>query len=544
MSAPRRFSIRASLYAVATLSALMLLLLGGVTLYNQQRHAQSLSDVYEHSVVPSRLLAAIQKQFETMRFNMAALMFDKVNFPDAKKHLGEVKSELPRLWQQFKDSKGAALSEEEAQLAAAIDKQMGALPPFYQLLDTAYSSTDKVMTRSILDDDWPPLELGILAPVSRLVEIQEELVKATYAASQAQAAEQRLVVFATLFFGLLAGGLSSWQIARNIGQGVRDLEGALARVSQGELEVSVAFRHNNELGDMARHLENTLGGLREIIGNVLRHAQTVSDEAGGLARDVEKVEQSSQRQTQEAAATAAAIEEIAASLELVTERVRETSRVSHHASELCDSGKTVVEQSQREMTSTSETVAESALLVAGLGTRSDEISRIVEVIKSIAEQTNLLALNAAIEAARAGEQGRGFSVVADEVRKLAERTQDATSEIGAMIVAIQNEIRKVVAIMSAGSQRVVDAVALANQTVSALGKINDGAKETAHGVGEIAVATEQQAIASQEISSHIEKIAQMSDSNLHSIGSLSLAIHRLKSLSAELQGAVGRFRVG
>lgn len=69
----------------------------------------------------------------------------------------------------------------------------------------------------------------------------------------------------------------------------------------------------------------------------------------------------------------------------------------------------------------------------------NEIVNIVTLINDIAEQTNLLALNAAIEAARAGNQGRGFAVVADEVRKLAEKTQNATKEIGKSVSILQED---------------------------------------------------------------------------------------------------------
>jgi methyl-accepting chemotaxis protein len=538
--------IRGSLLAASLLWAAVVTLLAGENLYALHQNDTALETVYQRSVVPASTLMEIDKLLETARFNMAAVTFDIVQFPDAARQLAEVKEKLPQAWQRFKQQKAGRLTDEEQQLVATVDQQLGAMEPVYKFLETAYASADKIATRSTLDDDWPKVEKNVLGPVLKLVKLQERNVEATYAQAAEGGDRMRHLVLGTLLVGALAGiaaTVMSVLLARSMTLGIHTLKEALERAAAGDLRARVDYHHQNELGETARHLETTLASLRDTVSGVTGNTATLAAEAELLAQIAAQVEKRSHTQSEAAEATAAAVEEMLTSIEQVAGNARDSLHISENAARLCDEGKQVADEAASEMEGIAVSVSETASLISALNRRAQEISQIIQLIKEVAGNTNLLALNAAIEAARAGEQGRGFAVVADEVRKLAERTEQATSEIENMIAGIQSDTRHAVAAMEEGSAKVSQGVQLVGRTTTSLTTIDQGARKTALSVGEIADATREQNAASRDIAGNVEKIVAMAEENRAAIGGLAEAVDHLRELSRQQKEAVARFRV-
>src|SRR5699024_7666555 len=130
------------------------------------------------------------------------------------------------------------------------------------------------------------------------------------------------------------------------------------------------------------------------------------------------------------------------------------------------------QESVQQMREIDHIVSSAVEQVSGLDKQSEQISKLVEVVKGIADQTNLLALNAAIKAARAGEHGKGFAVVADEVRKLAEQVTNSISKMTRIISSIEQKTNDVVVSLVKGYEEVKTGILLMEKTCGRLETIS------------------------------------------------------------------------
>jgi methyl-accepting chemotaxis protein len=350
-----------------------------------------------------------------------------------------------------------------------------------------------------------------------------------------------ILALAGLAVGLGIAHLTAYSIVHTI----RRMLAMINLVSSNNLVVDdMQVNSDDEMGKAAIGLNTMKNSLRQVILSIASTAEEVSSSSRDISATASQAAASAENQKQQVEQIATTMQEMAATVREVSHHSITAARSAESAAKCAHNGGGMVEDVLARMRGIAQSVGESAANIEHLGTRSDEIGRIVRVIDEIATQTNLLALNAAIEAARAGEQGRGFAVVAGEVRRLAERTTVATKEIAGMIESVQTVTADAVRQMRSGRAAVEQGVEAAGFAGESMQKVIGEAEKVGMMVAQIASAATQQATATEEVNASMSQISALATEAADGSQLSARACGQLFDLALGLQTMVDRFDVG
>lgn len=352
---------------------------------------------------------------------------------------------------------------------------------------------------------------------------------------------------------------------------VKELFGAIEKVSQGQLHIELKTERRDDFGDLNRKFSAMAQELRGMIGGVQQKAEQAAASSLELADSVrhnrELHEQSSviirevaagaQSQDQAAGESARVMEEMARGIQNIAETAYSVSGSAGQMTDEALSGQRSIRQVVEQMVAIDSAVNRSAEMIHTLDERSKEISSMVGAISDIAARTNLIALNAAIEAARAGEHGRGFAVVATEVRTLASQSADTALLISGVIAQIQDETKRAVRLMEDGIKEIQEGSQLTNEMSEGFIRMMEMIQSVSAQIEDMSAITEQMSASSEEVSASVQELASIARTaavgagditkgasrQLVQLDSVTQSAERLNDMSKQLNQLVDKFAV-
>jgi methyl-accepting chemotaxis protein len=294
-------------------------------------------------------------------------------------------------------------------------------------------------------------------------------------------------------------------IITSIVKPINDLRARMTQLasSEGDLTHELTMNNHEELIHLGKSFNRFMQKLRDMINELKQVSSSVRSTSESSQKISEQSNLQTSQQQNEVSSVVTATNEMSATSSEVARLAQESADSAKRAQEIVDTSQKSLSIAVESVKSLSTDMSQANESISQVAARSEDINRILDVIRAIAEQTNLLALNAAIEAARAGEQGRGFAVVADEVRSLASKTQSSTDEINDMIQSLQGEVKTAVNIIDAGSEKANQSVGQTNQAFDSLSNVVSTIHNISDNVDQVAAAAEEQSQVAEEINKNL-----------------------------------------
>ncbi len=363
-----------------------------------------------------------------------------------------------------------------------------------------------------------------------------------------------------LVFSVLVVLLCISLIVGNILKPVRNIEIGIDRILKGDLKQRIEIVSSDEIGRIAKVLNELLDSFQAAISNIItvmkgvargdlsksvegeyegeiKILQSVIDESFSMLGKIivqvisiiDQINTGTNELSRSAQSLASGTSSQAASVEQISSSMSEVGARAKNNNESATSAQSLAEQSLQAVQKGSLQMEGMSRSMSKIRETSNEVTKVVKVIEEIAFQTNLLALNAAVEAARAGKYGKGFAVVADEVRSLAGRSADAAKSTTELIGNSAKEVEK--------------GVENAEQTAKALEEIIDLVEKMYDIIGKISATSSEQNNMTEEINKSLVEVNNVVQQNSAISEQTSSAVAELSNQALRLHDLIKNFEL-
>ncbi|CAI8995403.1 methyl-accepting chemotaxis protein [Pseudomonas sp. IT-P100] len=391
-----------------------------------------------------------------------------------------------------------------------------------------------------------PAEREVYGSLDQLMALQGKIFADREQSAQALYSDARRNMLGLFLFCvalvIAAAVIVTRSVTRPLGGEPDDAARFLSQIAQGDLTIQVPV-NSSAGGSVMMNMHQMQQSLNAMVRHIAMSVDQVASSSEELSAVSSQTSSNLQLQGLEIEQAATAVNQMTAAVDEVARNAVSTSEASRQSEQTAQRGREQVQETVVSIGALADGVTDTSQRIEQLAGRVQDISKVLDVIRSIAEQTNLLALNAAIEAARAGDAGRGFAVVADEVRALAHRTQESTQEIEQMIGNIRLDTGHAVTAMQSSSNLVRATLEVAQRSGDALDEITRSISQINERNMMIASATEEQALVAREVDRNLMGIRNLSEQVLLGAQHTHTAGHDLAQMAGALHQTVARFKV-
>ncbi|MGA9382255.1 MAG: methyl-accepting chemotaxis protein [Phormidium sp.] len=277
---------------------------------------------------------------------------------------------------------------------------------------------------------------------------------------------------------------------------------------------------------------------RQVVQPINQVASAIAASSTEIASTVEQQERTATHQAAAVNETTTTMDELGISSQRAANQAATAANTAKEVLLLAASGNQAVKETQSGMLLLKAKVNDIAEQTLILSQQTYEIANISNLVSDLANQTNMLALNAAVEAVRAGEQGKGFGVVAAEIRKLADQSKKSAEKINSLINAIQNSINSTVIATDEGTKTVDYNAKTTQKTADTFTNVTASINEIVLSIQQISLSSKEQSIAIQQVVDAMNSLNQAAAETASGISQTKISTQNLNEAAMNLKTVV------